>query len=46
MTLFEQIKKYLSLIDKNYKNTLFEKGLYEDEYVKILRKFFEDKRKK
>lgn len=43
---FEQIKKYLSLIDKNYKNTLFEKGLHEDEYVKILRKFFEDKRKK
>lgn len=43
---FEQINKYLSLIDKNYKNTLFEKGLHEDEYVKILRKFFEDKRKK
>lgn len=43
---FEQIIENLSLIDKNNKNTIFEKGLYEKECVDLLRKFFEDIRKK
>lgn len=43
---FENITKNLSLIDKNYKNVIFEKGIYEKESILLLQKFFEDKRKK
>ena len=43
---FEQINKYLSLIDKNYKNISFIQGLHRKECLELLQKFFKEKRKK